>query len=110
MVRFHLADKLNLKILKIMEIPQNEKRNDLDIVVERVIETLKNKDTHFEYRLDYYVPSTLAEEVCRSFVKKGYHAKMIYFVDGRASYQSFVISKKPLDESRAMMVYSVVYG
>lgn len=93
-----------------MEIPQNEKKDEKDIVIERVLNTLKNKDTHFEYRMDYYVPSTLAEDVCMTFVQKGYHAKMIHFRDGRASYQSFVISKNRLDNSSTTMIYSYVYG
>lgn len=45
-------------------------------------------------------------EVASDFVKKGYYAKVNYFVESWKGVQSVVISKNPLRETNCRMIYS----
>ena len=87
----------------------NESDNKKNALVESIVEFLKFNTTYSSYKYTSGIPLKLAEEVCRMFSSKGYHAKIVFFCDGRSSYQSFHISKNYLDETRARMVYSESY-
>lgn len=87
----------------------NNKSSQKDNLIERIVKHLENNTTFSSYHASDYIPRQLADEVCREFVDNGYYAKMVFFCDGRASYQSFHISKNYLAETRARMVYSEMY-
>lgn len=97
-----------------VQIPQNTACDDrADIVTSEIIGKLGTSDTVWHYRTGSDRASTpldIAREVGRRFVAAGYHAKITHFADGRASYQALVVSKRVLDESRGLMVYSDMLG
>lgn len=94
-----------------MKIPQNtqtDKRKEE--LIENVIKTF---ETDFLFSLGHAssgIPLSIAKDVAKEFVNKGYHAKITYFRDGRAPYQFLFISKYVLEETTALMVYSEMIG
>ena len=94
-----------------MEIPQNTfTDNRKDELISQVIKTFKN-DTVFQIgRYSSNIPLSMAREVAREFVKKGYHAKITHFRDNRAGYQFLTIAKYELNETNTIMVYSEMIG
>lgn len=93
-----------------VQIPTNKVDNtQKDALIARVLERLKTENTFSSYYWTDRIPRSLADEVCSEFVNHGYHAKMVFFCDGRASYQRFDISKNHLSETRSMMTYSCAY-
>lgn len=94
-----------------MEIPQNTQTdNRKEKLIENVIKTFE-KDVLFSLgHASSGIPLSIAKEVAKEFVNKGYHAKITYFRDGRASYQFLYIAKYVLDETSALMVYSEIIG
>lgn len=92
-----------------IEIHANNTMSEKDALVAKIVSYLKQNTTYSSYKYSNPVPLPLVKEVCREFSKKGYHAKIVYFCDGRSSYQSFHVSTGYLDETRARMVYSEMY-
>ena len=94
-----------------MEIPQNTQTdNRKDELIKEVLKTFET-DNYFSLgHATSGMPLSIAREVGKEFVKKGYHAKITHFCDGRASYQFLVIAKYELDETCARMVYSEMLG
>ena len=92
-----------------IEIPSNNSMDAKNALISKVVNHLSSHTTYSSYKASDYVPLEFAKDVCREFSRKGYHAKIVYFCDGRSSYQSFHISKDYLEESRARMVYSEMY-
>lgn len=90
-----------------MEIKENESFVDTKEEFTKMVVNALNKTGYAHFYKDY-VPCTLSEaiEVARQFVRKRYYAKVIYFADGRAKYQSIVISKTPLEDTSARLCYS----
>ena len=91
-----------------INIPTNENKRDyVAETAERMLKALNNSKWG---EVDFYrseLPSLeIGKAAAREFVKKGYYAKVVYFADGRASFQRIVVSKNPLKESVARMVYS----
>lgn len=90
-----------------MEIPENPNKRDYRAeVTERIINDLKSQCQVVYYWNVKGAPIEMFIEVARDFVKKGYYAKVNYFVESWKGIQSVVISKEPLTESNARMVYS----
>lgn len=90
-----------------MEIPENPNKRDYRAeVTERIINDLKGQCQVIYYWNVKGAPIEMFIEVARDFVKKGYHAKVNYFVESWKGIQSVVISKEPLTESNARMIYS----
>jgi len=94
-----------------MEIPQNTQiDNRKEKLIAEAIKTFE-KDNLFQLgHATSGVPLSIARDVAKEFVKKGYHAKITHFCDGRAPYQFLTIAKYELDETRALMVYSEMIG
>ena len=94
-----------------MEIPQNNQvDNRKDELIAKVVKTFEKDNCFCIAHATSGIPLSIAREVAKEFVNKGYHAKITHFCDGRASYQYLVIAKYVLDESRALMVYSEMIG
>ncbi len=94
-----------------MEIPQNNQQdNRKDELISNVLKTFETDNCFSIGHASSGIPLSIAREVAEEFVKKGYHAKITHFCDGRASYQFLIIAKYELDESRALMVYSEMIG
>ncbi|MCM1219151.1 MAG: hypothetical protein NC044_05480 [Prevotella sp.] len=90
-----------------MEIPENPNKRDYRAeVTERIINDLKQQCYVVYYWNVKGAPIEMFIEVARDFVKKGYYAKVNYFVESWKGIQSVVISKEPLHESNARMIYS----
>lgn len=93
-----------------MEIPINNALDKKEELIKKIVTHLRSNDSYISYRASNGVALSLAQEVCRAFVNKGYHAKINYFCDGRASYQMFTISKHYCDGSNGRMIYSEIIG
>lgn len=93
-----------------MEIPMNNAVDKKEELISTIVKHLQTNDTYTSYHSGNGVALSLAQEVCRAFVNKGYHAKINYFCDGRASYQMFRISKHYCDGSNGCMIYSDIIG
>lgn len=93
-----------------MEIPMNNVVDKKEELIKKIVEYLRSNDSYISYRASNGVALSLAQEVCIAFVNKGYHAKVNYFCDGRASYQMFMISKHYCDGSNGRMIYSDIIG
>ena len=93
-----------------MEIPINNALDNKEELIKKIVTHLQSNDSYTSYRASNGVALSLAQEVCRAFVDKGYHAKINYFCDGRASYQMFTISKHYCDGSNGRMIYSEIIG
>ena len=93
-----------------MEIPINNALDKKEELIKKIVTHLHSNDSYISYRASNGVALSLAHEVCRAFVDKGYHAKINYFCDGRASYQMFTISKHYCDGSNGRMIYSEIIG
>ena len=93
-----------------MEIPINNTLDKKEELIKKIVTHLHSNDSYISYRASNGVALSLAQEVCREFVNKGYHAKINYFCDGRASYQMFTISKHYCDGSNGRMIYSEIIG
>lgn len=93
-----------------MEIPMNNVVDKKEELIKKIVEHLQSNDKYISYRASNGVALSLAQEVCIAFVNKGYHAKVNYFCDGRASYQMFMISKHYCDGSNGRMIYSDIIG
>lgn len=94
-----------------MEIPQNNVvDNRKDELIAKVLKTFE-KDNYFCVgHASSDIPLSIAREVAKEFVAKGYHAKITHFCDHRADFQYLVIAKYALDETNALMVYSEMIG
>lgn len=88
-------------------IPENDNKYDYrSEVIYRILNDFREKDEVVYYRSAMGALTELFIEVASDFVKKGYYAKVNYFVESWKGVQSVVISKRPLRESNARMVYS----
>lgn len=88
-------------------IPENDKKYDYrSEVAYRILNDFRDKDEVMYYSSVMGALTELFIEVASDFVKKGYYAKVNYFVESWKGVQSVVISKKPLRETNARMVYS----
>ena len=90
-----------------VEIPtntQDKKQEQIDALTSRILNDLKSSS-----RSDVYwskIPSLeIAKEVGYAFKKKGYYAKITYFVERWKGFQKLSVSKTPMKEVSAMMVY-----
>lgn len=93
------------------EIPENTyKDNREKELVKSIVKELKKDGYSVTYCHNNNIPLTMAKRVCKQFVDKGYHAKIVYFCDNRIPYQSFAIANYELMESSALMTYSTVIG
>ena len=94
-----------------MEIPTNTcQDNRKDELIRQVIKTFENGTVFQIGRYSSNIPLSIAREVAREFVKKGYHAKITHFRDNRSEYQFLIIAKYELNETNAIMVYSEMIG
>lgn len=94
-----------------MEIPQNTQVDDRkEKLIADVIKTFEKSDLFQHPRYSSGVPLSIARDVAREFVNKGYHAKITHFCDHRAEYQYLTIAKYTLNETNARMVYSEMIG
>ena len=92
-----------------MEIPvNNNKRNYHEEVIQRVINDLKDKSQVMYYPRQESIPIEFFIEAARAFVKKGYYAKVNYFVESWKGVQFVLISKNPVSATNARMVYSEI--
>ena len=94
-----------------MEIPQNTQIDDRkEKLIADVVKTFE-KDNLFQIgHQSSGIPLSIAREVAKEFVAKGYHAKITHFCDHRAEYQFLTIAKYTLNETNALMVYSEMIG
>ena len=94
-----------------MEIPQNTQIDDRkEKLIADVVKTFE-KDNLFQIgHHSSGIPLSIAREVAKEFVAKGYHAKITHFCDHRAEYQFLTIAKYTLNETNALMVYSEMIG
>lgn len=90
-----------------MEIPENPNKRDYRAeVTQRIINDLQNKTQVTYYWSEASAPIEVFIDVAHDFVKKGYYAKVNHFVESWKGIQCVVISKEPLHETNARMVYS----
>lgn len=90
-----------------IDIPMNDKAEDVKSkLATAILKRLQDSGYASIYKCD--VPCSLddAKDVMRQFVRKGYYAKVVYFVESHKGYQMIVVSKTPLKETCARMVYS----
>lgn len=94
-----------------MEIPQNTQiDNRKDELIKKVLKTFETDSCFSLGHATSGMPLSIAREVGKEFVKKGYHAKITHFCDNRAEYQFLTIAKYVLNETCARMVYSEMLG
>lgn len=94
-----------------MEIPQNTQvDNRKENLIKNVLKTFETDSTFQLAHYGNHIPLSIAEDVARMFVNKGYHAKITHFCDGRAPYQFLVISKCALGDRSGMMTYTNIIG
>lgn len=94
-----------------MEIPQNKQiDNRKEELIADVLKTFE-KDNLFQ--VGHYssnIPLSIAREVAKEFVAKGYHAKITHFCDCRAPYQYLTIAKYEVSDRSGMMTYTDIIG
>ena len=86
-------------------IPVNSnKANYEEIVINRVLERLDKSDYISLSRSECF-NNGIAESVAKKFSEKKYHVKITYFLNGQMQF--LIVSKNPLKETIARMIYSV---
>ena len=92
----------------IMNIPENDNKKDYKDEVANHILSILAKDgcAQIYSRSCPIAPINVYIDVAKEFVKKGYYAKVVYFVESWKGVQSVHISKTPLQETNARLVYS----
>lgn len=94
-----------------MEIPQNTQVDDRkEKLIADVVKAFEKNDVFQLPRYTSGIPLSIARDVAREFVSKGYHAKITHFCDHRAEYQYLTIAKHALNETNLRMVYSEMIG
>ena len=82
----------------------NEKQ--INIRIKAAEESIKRQGQYINYRASDILDFEDIKRICAHF-KGRCHAKINYFIDGRAPYQCFVIQTCPFDLSRqGRMIYS----
>lgn len=90
-----------------MEIPTNPNKRDYRAeVTQRIINDLEKQCEVTYFWSEKSAPIEIFIDVASDFVKKGYYAKVNYFVESWKGVQCVIISKNPLYESHSRMVYS----
>lgn len=88
-------------------IPENDNKRDYRAeVTQRIVNDLQKQCEVVYYWSEKSAPIEVFIDVASDFVKKGYYAKVNYFVESWKGVQSVVISKNPLSESYCRMIYS----
>jgi len=91
-----------------MEIPEN-KNNEQKAIEElaaRMYERMTNNNGYSCWYARELPGRDIAVAAARQLVRKGYYAKINYFAESWKGYQCVVVSDKPLDYSKARLVYS----
>ena len=90
-----------------VEIPantQDKKQEQIDVLTKCILNDLKISNRSDVYHTK--IPSLeIAKEVGYAFKKKGYYAKITYFVERWKGFQKLSVSKSPMKEASARMIY-----
>lgn len=91
-----------------MNIPENDNKKDYKGDAANHILSILAKDgcAQIYSRTCSIAPINVYIDVAKEFVKKGYYSKVVYFVEPWKGIQSVHISKTPLQETNARLVYS----
>ena len=85
---------------------EDKKQKQMDELALRIINELKTSD-----RSDVYhskIPSLeIAKAVGYAFKEKGYYVKITYFCESWKGFQKLSVSKSPMKEVNARMVYDI---
>lgn len=92
-----------------MNIPENKYdiKKDEEKFANLILSKLKDLDT-VEISYNQAPSKVICLNVAKEFVNRGYYASITYFKDNRAPFQQIKISKKPLEEYSANMIYSIL--